>query len=246
MSFECQVQNVNVVLIFPTCVHEQTVLHGIPSPAFGDFWGLSPGYREAILHPSFHPFPPVSLFLPFAFILLIGFYVRYLCTVFLQTWSCRKTAHESMQIVVSWAVFPRPPERCNHGLWALFVDGPYLNFLGYDSWSSGRISAQSPSASRCFKHFRSTCWTCPSFLQVRLSSSFFPLKVLTTNSRRLSLCLCQLWWTLAMSPSPPGAQRVHEHLETFGTHLRLNQYCTYTAPVHLSSRSQEFEHVWAI
>lgn len=101
MSFECQVQNVNVVLIFPTCVHEQTVLHGIPSPAFGDFWGLSPGYREAILHPSFHPFPPVSLFLPFAFILLIGFYVRYLCTVFLQTWSCRKTAHESMQIVVS-------------------------------------------------------------------------------------------------------------------------------------------------
>lgn len=26
---------------------------------------------------------------------------------------------------------------CNHGLWALFVDGPYLNFLGYDSWSSG-------------------------------------------------------------------------------------------------------------
>lgn len=31
-------------------------------------------------------------------------------------------------------------------------------------------------ASRCFKHFRSTCWTCPSFLQVRLSSSFFPLK----------------------------------------------------------------------
>lgn len=28
---------------------------------------------------------------------------------------------------------------CNHGLWALFVDGPYLNFLGYDSWSSGPV-----------------------------------------------------------------------------------------------------------
>lgn len=149
------------------------------------------------------------------------------------------------------------PELCflDHLRGATMVCGRSLSMgLIWTSWAMtlgavavSRHKVQAlQDASRCFKHFRSTCWTCPSFLQVRLSSSFFPLKVLTTNSRRLSLCLCQLWWTLAMSPSPPGAQRVHEHLETFGTHLRLNQYCTYTAFVHLSSRSQEFEHVWAI
>lgn len=30
--------------------------------------------------------------------------------------------------------------RCNGALWALFVDGPMLHFLGYDSWSTGRAS----------------------------------------------------------------------------------------------------------
>lgn len=42
----------------------------------------------------------------------------------------------SMEIPSEWV--PRMLS-CNHGLWALFVDGPYLNFLGYDSWSSGPV-----------------------------------------------------------------------------------------------------------
>lgn len=33
--------------------------------------------------------------------------------------------------------------RCQGALWALFVDGPMLHFLGYDSnWSSGRASQE--------------------------------------------------------------------------------------------------------
>lgn len=200
------------------------------------FWGLSPGYREAILHPSFHPFPPVSLFLPFAFILLVGFYVQYLCTVFLQMWSCRKTHKRNANCLSSELCFLDSHLRgatmaCGRSLSMGLIWTSWAMTLGAVAVSRHKVQALQ-DASNISEHMLNMSQFPP-------SSSFFPPKVLTTNSRRLSLC--QLWWTLAMSPSPPGAQSAQAsgHIwDTSQTEPILHIYCT-CAPFLTQSR------VWA-